>query len=98
MEGNDEDNGDQLTSLSVVVADEIVPSHKSIPLDDTDHADCNEYAQKRRHAVGARDDKDFLIACCWVLPDARRLFQAFLEVLRVNGTHDTAAYIFCERF
>ena len=71
MEGNDEDNhGDQLTSLSVVVADEIVPSHKSIPLDDTNHADCNEYAKKSRHAVGARDDQDILIACCWDLPEA----------------------------
>ena len=38
MEGYDEANGDQLTSLSVVVvADEIIPSHKSIPLDETDH-------------------------------------------------------------
>ena len=89
MEGNDEDNRDQLTSLSVVVADEIVPSHKSISLDDTDNADCNDYAQKSRHAVGARDDQDILIACCWVLPDARRLFQAFPEVLCVDGTHQT---------
>ena len=63
MEGNDEDKGNQLTSLSVVVADKIVPSHKSIPLDDTDHADYNEYAQKSSHAVGARDDQDILIAC-----------------------------------
>ena len=50
IEDNDEDNGDQLTSLS-------------IPLDDTNHADCNKYAQKSRHTVGARDDQDILIAC-----------------------------------
>ena len=63
--------------------------HKSIPLDNTDHADCNEYAQESRHAVGARDDQDILIgACCWVLPDVRRLFQVFPEVLCVDGTHE----------
>ena len=81
--------GDQLTSLSFVAADEIVPSHKSIPLNDTDHADCNEYAQRSRREVGAMDDHDILIACCWVLPDGRRLFQAFPEILCGNGTHKT---------
>ena len=69
MEGNHDDNGDQLTSRSVVVADESAPSHKARPLADTDTADFKEYAQKSRHAVDARDGQDILIACCWILPD-----------------------------
>ena len=90
MEGNDDGIVDQLTSRSVVVADESAPSHKSIPpLEDTDTVDCKDYAQKSRHAVGARDDQDILTACCWALPDGRCLFQAFPDVLCVDGTHKT---------
>ena len=78
MEGNDEDNGD--------VTDEIVPSHKPIPLDDTDHADCNKYAQKSRHAVGARDDQDILIAwCCWVCQMQDAYFKPFQKSFVLMG-------------
>ena len=48
-----------------------------------------EYAQQSRHAVGATDDQDLLIACCWVIPDGRLLFQAFPDVECVDGTHET---------
>ena len=89
MEGNDDENGDKLTSLSIIVTDAIAPSHKLVPLHVNETADFKEYAQKSRHAVGARDDQDILIACCWVLPDGRRLFQAFPEVVCVDGTHET---------
>ena len=49
-----------------------------------------EYAQKStRYAVGARNDQqDIFNACCWVLSDGRHLFQAFPEVVCVNGTHE----------
>jgi hypothetical protein len=42
-----------------------------------------------KHAVGARHDQDILIACKWVLPDGRRYFQAFPEVVCICGTHET---------
>jgi hypothetical protein len=88
-EGNPVDDGVNLTSLSMVTTMESAPAHKSVPLEVTETADFKEYAQRSRHAVGARDDQDILIACCWVLPDARRLFQAFPEVVCIDGTHET---------
>jgi MULE transposase domain len=42
-----------------------------------------------RSAVGAREDQDILIGCCWVLPEGRCLFHAFPEVLCVDGMHET---------
>ena len=88
-EGNPVDDGVNLTSLSMVSTMESAPAHKSVPLEVTETADFKEYAQRSRHAVGARDDQDILIACCWVLPDGRRLFQAFPEVVCIDGTHET---------
>ena len=88
-EGNPVDDGVNLTSLSMVTTMESAPAHKSVPLEVTETADFKEYAQRSRHAVGARDDQDILIACCWVLPDGRRLFQAFPEVVCIDGTHET---------
>ena len=35
------------------------------------------------------DEQDILIGCCWVLPEGRRLFHAFPEVVCVDGTHET---------
>jgi hypothetical protein len=73
----------------MVTTMESSPAHKSVPLEVTETADFKENAQRSRHAVGARDNQDILIACCWVLPDGRRLFQAFPEVVCINGTHET---------
>jgi MULE transposase domain len=86
IECNIDDNGDHLTSISTDAGE---PSRRLLPLEVTETSDFKDYAQQSRHAVGARDDQDILIACCWVLPDARRLFQAFPEVLCVDGTHET---------
>jgi hypothetical protein len=45
---------------------------------------------ERKHAVGTREGQDILIGCCWVLPEGRRLFHAFPNVvLCVDGTHET---------
>ena len=88
-EGNPVDDGVNLTSLSLVTTGESAPSHKFVPLEVSETADFKDYAQKSRYAVGARDDQDILIACCWVLPDGRRLFQAFPEVVCIDGTHET---------
>ncbi len=63
-----------------------LPIAKLVPLEVSETADFKDYAQKSRYAVGARDDQDILIACCWVLPDGRRLFQAFPEVVCIDGT------------
>jgi hypothetical protein len=65
------------------------PSHKFVSLEVSETADFKEYAQKCRHAVGAREDQDILIACCWVLSNGRCLFQAFPEVVCIDGTHET---------
>ncbi len=88
-EGNPVDDGVILTSLSMVTTAEGAPSHKFVPLEVSETEDFKEYAQKRSHAVGARDNQDVLIACCWVLPDGRHLFQAFPEVVCIDGTHET---------
>jgi hypothetical protein len=58
-------------------------------LEVSETADFKEYAQESKQAVGARDDQDILIACCWVLPDGRRLFKAFPEGVCIDGTHET---------
>ena len=47
------------------------------------------YALESRTAVGARDEQDILIGCCWVLPEGRHLFHAFPEVVCADGTHET---------
>jgi hypothetical protein len=62
-DGNPADNGVKLTSLSMVTAEESATSHKLVPLWVTETADFKEYAQKSRHAVGAKDDQDLLNAC-----------------------------------
>ena len=36
-----------------------------------------------------REDQGILIGCCWVLPEGRRLFHAFPDVVCVDGTHET---------
>lgn len=48
-----------------------------------------KYARESRLAVGATDEQDILIGCCWVLPEGRRLFHAFPEVICIDGTHET---------
>jgi hypothetical protein len=88
-EGDPIDDGVNLTSLSMVSPAESAPSHKFVPLEVSETADFKEYAQKSRHAVGAREDQDILIACCRVLPDGRCLFQAFPEVVCIDGMHET---------
>ncbi len=69
--------------------EEKAPSHKFVPMEVSETADFKEYAHKSRHAVGARDNQDILIACCWVLPDGRCLFQTSPEVVCIDGTHET---------
>ena len=89
-EGNPVDVGVNLTSLSIMVTTaESAPSHNFVPLEVSETADFKEYAKKSRHAVGARDNQDILIACCWLFPDGRHLFQAFAEVVCVEGAHET---------
>jgi hypothetical protein len=73
----------------MVTTVESAPTHKFVNLQVLETSDFKEYAQKSRHAVGARDDQNILIACCWVFPDGRRLFQAFPEVVCIDGTHET---------
>jgi hypothetical protein len=79
---------DQLTSLSVVPtadADDASPFYeKPVPVEVAETSAFKKYAWKSRHAVGAREDQDILIGCCWVLPEGRRLFHAFLEVVSDN--------------
>ena len=89
-EGNPVDDGVHLTSLPKVTTAERAPSHKFVPLlEVSETEDFKEYAQKSWHAVGARDNQGILIACCWVLPDSRHIFQAFPEVVCIDGTHET---------
>ncbi len=58
----------------MVTPAESAPSNKFVPLEVSKTVDFKEYTQISRPAVGAREDQDILIACCWVLPDGRRLF------------------------
>lgn len=53
-QGDDVDNGDKATSLSIIMTDESVPSHKLVPLlEVTNPVDFKEYARK------SRDNQDF---------------------------------------
>ncbi|KAI2504545.1 hypothetical protein MHU86_9855 [Fragilaria crotonensis] len=84
----------ELTSLSVIPTDDDTddtsPIHeKPVPLEVAETSTFKKYALESRLAVGAREDQDILIACCWVLPEGRRLFHAFPEVVCVDGTHET---------
>ena len=92
-EANPHDLSDELTSLSVVPnadTDDASPFHeKSVPLEVAETSAFRKYALESRNAVGAREDQDILIGCCWVLPEGRRLFHAFPEVVCVDGTHET---------
>ena len=87
-EGNHVCDHDQLTSI-FVTSDDTSAVERNVSLESAESADVKDYAQKSRHAVGASDDQDILIACCWVLPNGRRLFKAFPEVIGVDGTHET---------
>ena len=89
-ETNPQELSDELTSLSVVATDDTSPFHrKPVPLEVAETSAFKKYALESRHAVGARDDQDIFIACCWVLPEGRQLFHAFPEVVCVDGTHET---------
>ena len=84
----------ELTSLSVIPTDndtdDTSPFHeKPVPLEVAETSAFKKYAFESRLAVGAREDQDILIACCWVLPEGKRLFHAFPEVVCVDGTHET---------
>ena len=90
-----DDVPDELTSVSVIATDgtsptdETLPFHeKSVPLEVSETPAFKKYASESRHAVGAREDQDILIGCCWVLPKGRRLFHAFQEVLCVDYSRD----------
>jgi MULE transposase domain len=79
----------QLTSLSVIPTDDTSPFHvKSVPLEVAETPAFKKYALESIRAVGAREDQDILIGCCWVLHEGRHLFHAFPEVLCVDGTHE----------
>ena len=70
--------------------DETPPFHeKSVPLEVSETREFKKYVLESRRAVGAREDQDILIGYCWVLPEGRRLFHAFPEVLCVDSTHET---------
>ena len=97
IEASPDDVSDELSSLSVIAmdgtlvpTDETPPFHeKSVPLEVSETPAFKKYALESRHAVGAREDQDILISCCRVLPEGRRLFHAFPEVVCVDGTHET---------
>ncbi len=57
-------------------------------MDVSENAEFKDYAKNSQDAVGAREDQDILIACCWVLPKGQRHFQSFPEVVGVDGTHE----------
>ena len=63
----------------------------SVPLEVAETEAFKKYALESRTTVGARDEQDIvLIGCsCWVLPEGRRLFHAFPEVVCADGTHET---------
>jgi MULE transposase domain len=52
-------------------------------------ANMTEYALSSRQTVQASDDQDLLIALVWALPNTKRLFRAFPEVVYIDGTHKT---------
>jgi MULE transposase domain len=96
MEATPDDVSEELTSVSVIatdatsLTDETSPIHeKSVRLEVSETREFKKYAFESRRAVGAREDQDILIGCCWVLSEGRRLFHAFPEVLCVDGTHET---------
>jgi hypothetical protein len=89
-EDNPHDESHEQTSISVIPTDDNSPFHqKLVPLDVAETSAFKKYALETIHAVGAREDQDILVGCCWVLPEGRCLFHAFPEVLCVDGTHET---------
>ena len=96
IEATPDDVSEELTSVSVIATDgtpptdETPPFHeKSVRLEVSETREFKKYALESRRAVGAREEQDILIGCCWVLSEGRRLFHAFPEVLCVDGTHET---------
>ena len=90
-EANPNDSSTEQTSLSLIPTDDTgdtSPFHeKPEPLEVAETSAFKKYAWESRLAVGAREDQDILIGCCWVLPEGRRLFHAFPEVVCIDGTH-----------
>ena len=85
------DLSEELTSLSVIVTDDTSTENNqlSVPLEVVETEAFKKYALESRTAVGARDEQDILIGCFWVLPEGRRLFHTFPEVICVDGSHET---------
>ena len=85
------DLSEELTSLSVIVTDDTSTENNqlSVPLEVAETEAFKKYALESRTAVGTRDEQDIQIGCSLVLPEGRRLFHAFPEVVCVDGTHET---------
>jgi hypothetical protein len=77
----------ELTSLSVVpTADDTSPFHeKPVPLEVAETSTFKKYALESRLAVGAREDQDILIACCWVYQKAGACSTLFLKLYALTA-------------
>ena len=51
--------------------------------------DMMKYARESRISVNADESQDVLLAIVWVLPQGKRLFCAYPEVMFIDGTHKT---------
>ena len=70
-------------------ATDMIPAGKECLWTEIGGDDMMKYARESRRAVKATDNQDVLIALVWVLPEGKRLFQAFPEVMYIDGTHNT---------
>jgi hypothetical protein len=81
-EANPNDSSGEQTSLSLIPTDDTgdtSPFHeKPVSLEVAEASAFKKYAWESRLAVGAREDQDILIGCCYVLPEGV-----------VDGTHKT---------
>ena len=67
----------------MVTTAESVPTHKFVTLEVLETSDFKEYAQKSRHAVGARDDQNILIAWFFQMVDVS--FKPFQKLFALMG-------------
>jgi hypothetical protein len=61
----------------------------ALELPSTENEDLLKFAKEHRDEMNLTDQQELMIACAWVLPKEKRLFQMYPEVIHVDATSDT---------
>jgi hypothetical protein len=57
----------------------------SVPLPETENADMMAFAEEHRSEYQLSNEQELMIGCTWLLPEEKRLFCLFPEVIHIES-------------